>query len=70
MRSTIKDHIVLESTKLEKLEKQTHQWMNQALPSLNTLEKICPQIKRLLDAIEEKSQLLGLDMINIIDLSL
>ena len=28
MNSTIQDHIVLETTKLEKLEKQAHQWVN------------------------------------------
>ena len=68
MRSTVQDQIVLETTKLEKLEEQAHQWMNQALPSLNTLDKICPQMKILLDMSEEKTQLLGIDMINIIDL--
>ena len=68
MRITLQDHIVLEITKLRKLEKQTHQWMNQALSSLDTLDKICPQMKRLLDTVEEKTQLLGIDMRNIIDL--
>ena len=42
--------------------------MNQALPSLDTLNKICPQMKRLLGTAEEKTQLLGPNMINIIDL--
>ena len=28
MRSTIQHQIVLETTKLEKLEKQAHQWVN------------------------------------------
>ena len=45
MGSTVQDQIVLETTKLEKLEKQAHQWMNQALPDLDTLDKIFPQIK-------------------------
>ena len=68
MRSTIQNQIVLKTTKLEKLEKQAHQWMNQALPILDTLDKICPRMKRLLDTAEEKTQLLGIDMINITDL--
>ena len=68
MRSTVQDQIVLETTKLEKLEKQAHQWMNQALPSLDTFYKIFPQMKRLLDTTEEKNKLLGIDMINIIKL--
>ena len=65
MRSTVQDQIVLETTKLEKLEKQAHQWMNQELPSLDTLDKICPQMKILLDTAEEKTQLLGIEMSNI-----
>ena len=44
--------------------------MNQALPSLSRLDKICPQTKGLVDAAKEKIQLMGPDMINIIDLSL
>ena len=70
MRNTIQDQIVLETTKLEKLEKQAHQWMNQALPSLDTLDKICPRMKILLDMTEEKTQLLGINMVNITDLPL
>ena len=42
--------------------------MNQALPSLDTLDKILPQMKRLLNTVEEKIQLLGINMRNIIDL--
>ena len=55
MRSTIKDQIILETSKLEKLEKQVHQWTNQALPSISTLDKICPQMKILLDTADEKA---------------
>ena len=68
MRNTVQDQIVLETTKHEKFEKQAHQWMNQALPSLDTLGKIFPQMKILLDKTKEKTQLLGIDMINIIEL--
>ena len=31
--------------------------MNQELLNLNTLDKFCPQMKRLLDTIEEKTQM-------------
>ena len=68
MRSIVQNQIVLETTKLKKLEKQTHQWMKQALPSLDTLDKICPRMKILLETTEEKTQLLGIKMIHIIDL--
>ena len=70
MKSTVHDQIVLEIEKLEKLEKKAHQWMNQAIPSLDTLDKICPRMKILLETTEEKAQILGLDMINITDLSI
>ena len=44
--------------------------MNQEIPSLNILDKICPHMKILLHTAEEKAQLLGPDMDNIIDLSI
>ena len=62
MRSTIQDQIVLETTKLQKLEKQAHQWVQQALPSLDKLDTIFPYMKRLLDATEEKYQFIGPNM--------
>ena len=70
MEDTIQDQIVLELTKLDKLEKQMHQWINKEIPSLDILDKICPHMKRLLDIVEEKAQILGPDMNNIIDLSI
>ena len=70
MRSTIQDQIVLETTKLQKLEKQAHQWVQQALPSLDKLDTICPQMKRLLDTAKEKAQFMGPDMESITDLSI
>ena len=42
--------------------------MNQALSSLDTLDKICPRMKIFIDIEEETSQLLGIDVINIKDL--
>ena len=70
MRSTIQDQIVLETSKLEKLEKHAHQWVQQALPSLEKLNTIFPQMKRLLDAAKEKAQFMGPEMESIADLSI
>ena len=61
---------MLEISKLDKLEKQAHQWLAQANPSLDSLDEIRLHMKRLLDTTEEKYQLLGLDMSNIVDLSI
>ena len=55
MKSTVQYQIVLETTKLKKLGKQAHPWINQEILSLNTLDKICPHMKRLLDIAEEKA---------------
>ena len=70
MRSTIQHQIVLETTKLEKLEKQDHQWVNQALSNIEKLDTICPQMKILKDIADEKAQFLGPDMNNIVELSI
>ena len=40
LRNQIQDQIVLETAKLQKLEKQAHQWVQQALPSLDKLDTI------------------------------
>ena len=65
MRRTIQDQIILETTKLETLEKQAHQWTTQELPSINTLDKIFPQMRRLLDTAYENAQSMGPDLENI-----
>ena len=70
MRNVIQDQIVLETAKLQKLEKQSHQWVQQALPSLDKLDTICPHMRRLLEAAEEKYQFMGPDMEIIVDLSI
>ena len=67
LNKTIQDQLVLETTKLDKLEKQAHQWISQANPSLDNLNTIFPYMKRLLDTVEEKAQFLGLNMSNIVD---
>ena len=62
MRQTIDEQIVMENSKLQKLEREAHQWVQQALPNLEKVENICPQMKRLLDAAEEQNQMLGPNM--------
>ena len=59
MRIIVQNQIVLETTKLKTLEKKAHQWMNQALPSLDTLDKIFPRMKILLDKADGKNSTVG-----------
>ena len=70
LRSTIENQIVLETNKLQKLERQAHQWVQQSIPSLDKLDIIYPQMKRLLEMAEEKYQFLGPDMERIAYLSI
>ena len=70
LRNTIQDQIVLETAKLQRLERQAHQWVQQALPSLDKLDTIFLYLKRLLEAAEEKDQLLGPNMGSIADLTI
>ena len=53
MRQTIDEQIVMENSKLQKLEREAHQWVQQALPNLEKVNNICPQMQRLLNAAEE-----------------
>ena len=39
---TIEEYIVLETAKLQKLEREAHQWVQQALPNLEKVEIIFP----------------------------
>ena len=70
LRNTIQDQIVLEKTKLQRLERKAHQWVQQVLPSLEKLETICPQMKRLLEAADEKDHFLGPNMERIANLAI
>ena len=70
LRSTIENQIVLETNKLQKLQRQAHQWMEQAILSLNKLDIIYPQMKLIFETAEEKHQFLGPDMERIADLSI
>ena len=42
LRMTIEEQIVLETTKLQKMERESHQWVQQALPNLEKVDIICP----------------------------
>ena len=58
----------METNKLQKLEREAHQWVQQALPNLEKVNIICPQMKRLINAAEEQNQLLGHNMENIAEM--
>ena len=45
LRSTIEDQIVLEIDKLQKLEREAHKWVHQAIPNLEKVDIIFPQMK-------------------------
>ena len=62
LRQMIEDQIVLENNKLQKLEREAHQWVQQALPNLEKVNIIYPQMKRLIDAAAEQNQALGPNM--------
>ena len=70
LRTTIEEQIVLEIAKLQKLEREAHQWVEQAIPNLEKVNSICPQMKQLIETAEEKDQFMGLDMERIADFSL
>ena len=54
LRMTIEEQIVLETAKLQKLEREAHQWVQQALPNLEKFDIIYPYMKRLIKTAEEK----------------
>ena len=70
LRQTIEEQIVLETNKLQKLEREAHQWVQQALPNLEKVDIICPQMKRLIDTAEEQNQTLGPNMEKIAEVPL
>ena len=61
---------MLETAKLQKLEWEAHQWVHQAIPNLEKIDIICPQMKRLFETTEEKDQFMGPDMERIAELSI
>ena len=61
---------MLETTKLQRLEREAHQWVQQAIPNLEKVDIIYPQMKRLLETAEEKDQFMGLNMERIAEVSI
>ena len=53
---------MLETTKLQKLEREAHQWVQQALPNLEKFDIIYPQMKWLIETAEVQDQLIGPNM--------
>ena len=62
LRQTIEEQIMLETNKLQNLEWEAHQWVQQALPNLEKVDIIYPQMSRLIDTAEEQNQILGPNM--------
>ena len=58
---------MLETAKLQKLEWEAHQWVQQALPNLEKVDIIYPQMKRLIDTTEEKNQFMGPNLERIVE---
>ena len=42
LKTTIEEQIVLETVKLQTLEREAHQWVQQDLPNLEKVDIICP----------------------------
>ena len=45
LRTIIEEQIVLETAKLQKLEREAHQWVQQAIPNLEKVDIIYLQMK-------------------------
>ena len=67
---TIEEQIVLETAKLQKLEREAHQWVQKSLPNLEKVNIIFPQMKQLIETADEKGQLMGPDMERIAEVSI
>ena len=61
---------MLETTKMEKLEWEAHQWVQQALPNLEKVDIICPEMKQLIETTEEQDQFMGPNMERIVEVSI
>ena len=61
---------MLETAKLQKQERQAHQWVQLAIPSLEKLDIICLWMKQLFETAEEKDQFTGPGMERIVELSI
>ena len=70
LRPTIEEQIVLETTKLQKPEREAHQWVQQALPNLEKVDIIYPQMKRIIETAKEQDQFMGPNMERIAEVSI
>ena len=70
LRTTIEEQIVLDTAKMQRLEREEHQWVQQAIPNLKKVYIICPQMKRLIETAKEKDQFMGPDMERIAEVSI
>ena len=61
---------MLEIAKLQKLEREAHQWVHQAIPNLEKVDIICLQMKQLRETTKEKDQFMGPDMERIAEISI
>ena len=61
---------MLETTKLQKLEWEAHQFVHQAIPNLEKVNIIYPQMKWIIETAEEKDQFMGPDMERIAEVSI
>ena len=61
---------MLETAKLQRLEREAHQWVQQAIPNLEKVDILCLQMKRLIETAEEKDQFVGPDMGRIDEISI
>ena len=61
---------MLETAKLQKMEREAHQWVQQDLPNLEKVDIIYPQMKRLIKTAEEKDHFMGPDMERIAEVSI
>ena len=61
---------MLETDKLQKLKWEAHQWVHQAIPNLEKVDIIYPQMKWLKETSEEKDQFIGPDMERIAEISI
>ena len=55
---------------LEELLREAHQWVHQAIPNLEKVDIISPQMKRLIETAEEMDQFMGPDMGKIAEISI
>ena len=61
---------MLETAKLQNLERESHQWVHQAIPNLEKVDIIFSQMKEIIETTEEKDHFMGPDMGKIAEISI